>query len=108
GAVASRASLPEHSAQIGFENRGRLLELFAKAREVLQLADGFFGLTHALGSRIHLAAEEVGVLTVDGHLRQRLNLSFDAIQFDGYKLRVLLRTGKVVQAEFPHRDAVLQ
>src|SRR5947207_5709436 len=49
-------AIAKHSAQIGIEDRRRFLELIAEPGEGLQLADGLFGLLHALGRRIDLAA----------------------------------------------------
>src|SRR5438132_12606907 len=72
----------EHSAQVRFEDARRLLELIGEAGEVLQLADGLLGLSHALGRRIHLAAEEIGILAVHGGFRERRALSLDPIELD--------------------------
>src|SRR5262245_7974142 len=81
GAVAwSRRSFAQHLTQIAFENRRRLFELIGEAGEMLQLAHRFLGLPHAVRGRVHLAAEEIGILAVDRHLRQRLNLSFETIE----------------------------
>ena len=49
-----------------------------------------------------------GILPVDRHLGQRLNLAFDAIELDRDELGVLLRAPVVVEAQLAHRDAVLQ
>ena len=59
GGARDQASCRQHLAQIGFEDRRRLLELIGEAGQMLQLADGLLGLPHALGGRIDLAAEEI-------------------------------------------------
>ncbi len=74
-------------AQIGFEDRRRLLELIGEAGQVLQLADRLLGLPHALGGRVDLAAEEIGILPVDRHLGERLDLAFDPIELDRRRTR---------------------
>src|SRR5688572_8757773 len=71
--------MPQHLAQVGFENRRRLVKFFRETGQVLQLAHRLLGLPHALRCRIDLAAQEVGILTVDRHLGERLDLSLDAI-----------------------------
>src|SRR6185436_11894805 len=101
-------SLLEHLAQVGLQDRRRLLELLAEAGEVLQLADRPLGLAHALGGGVGLAAEEVGILPVDRHLGERLDLAFDAIELEADELGVLLRALEVVEPQLAHRDAVLQ
>src|SRR5947208_6481711 len=100
--------MPQHLPQIGLEDRRRLFELVGEAREVLQIADRLLGLAHAVGSRIDLAAEEIGVLPVDGHLGERLDLPLDPIELDGDELGVLLGAAVVVEAKLAARDAVLQ
>src|SRR5438034_1775876 len=106
--LATSSVMPQDRAQIGFEDRRSFLKLIGEACEVLQLADRLFRLPHAVGGRIHLAAEEIGVLTVDGHLGQRLNLAFDAIELDGNELGVLPRAPEVVEPQLAACNAVLQ
>src|SRR5262249_58351977 len=66
--------IPENSTEIGFENRGRFLQLVAETGQVLQLAHRLLGLSHALGGGVDLAAEEVRILPVDRELGERLDL----------------------------------
>ena len=68
---------------------------------MLQLAHGLLGLPHALGGGVHLAAQEVGILAVDGHLGQRLDLALDAIELDGDELGVLLRARRSCRGAVP-------
>ena len=68
---------------------------------MLQLADRLFRLPHAFGSRIHLAAQEIGILTIDGHLGERLDLALDAIELDRDEVGVLLGTTEVVEPSSP-------
>src|SRR5262245_55656095 len=72
----------EHLAEIGFENGRRLLQLIGEAGQMLQLAHRLFCLSHALGRRVDLCAEEVRILAVDRHLGERLDFSLEAIQLD--------------------------
>ena len=75
---------------------------------MLQLADRLFRLPHAVGGGVHLIAQEVRILAVDGHLGERLDLALDAIQLEADELGVLLRALEVVEPQLAHRHAVLQ
>ena len=84
-------------------------ELVAEAGQVLQLADGLLGLAHAFRGRVHLAAEEVGILPVDRHLGERLDLALDPIELDGRRTRrSSSRLPKLSRRSSADRDAVLQ
>src|SRR5262245_60806590 len=74
---ASSGSFAQHLSQIALENRRRFFELIGEAGEMLQLAHRLLGLPHAVGGRVDLAAEEIGILAVDRHFGERLNLSFE-------------------------------
>src|SRR5215471_4106676 len=75
---------------------------------MLQLADRLFGLPHAVSRRVDLAAEEIGILAVDRHLRERLNLALESIELDRDELGVLLGAAEVVEAQLVAGHAVLK
>src|ERR687884_47878 len=86
---ATSSVIPQHLPQVRLEDRGRLLELVGETRQVLELADGFLRLPHALGGGVDLTAEEIRVLTVPRHLGQRLDLAFSSDELDRDELGVL-------------------
>src|SRR5262245_19196664 len=103
-----RLSFAHHLAQVAFEYRRRLVQLIGEAGQVLQLADRLLGLPHAVGRRIHLAAEEIGILPVDRHFGERLDLTLETIELNRNKLGVLPGAAVVVEPQLAAGHAVLQ
>src|SRR4029453_17001975 len=106
--ATTQVSLAQHLAEVGLENGRWLFELIREPGQGLEFAHGLFRLPHALSGRVHLAAEEVGILPVDGHFGKRLDFSLDAIELDRHEVRVLPGAAVVVETQLRHRDAVLQ
>ncbi|MEZ4456101.1 MAG: hypothetical protein R2882_06060 [Gemmatimonadales bacterium] len=74
----------------------------------LQFLDRAFRVRHALGRLVHLAGEQVRVLAVHHHLRERLDLALDPVELDHHVLGVLVGLAIVVEPEMGQGDAVLE